>query len=93
MIGSVIWIPYSIKDKKNTAPPENLIVWVNTYEWGVDLGYFDDFTFRMWWGTDDCFVSHWAHLDTPDNNPEIEEDLEEEKNNEYWGSGPFGDDQ
>ena len=62
-------------DDKSTAPPkkfEQELVWIyeEHYLEGIGLGYFDGFIFRMWTGTDDCSVSHWAEIQYPEFAPE-----------------------
>jgi hypothetical protein len=44
---------------------EGTLVWINEryYAEGVDLGYFDGFTMRMWSGSDDCSVTDWAPIE------------------------------
>lgn len=62
---TVEWRPLDYADKAATAPPEGTLVWINEryYAEGVDLGYFDGFTMRMWSGSDDCSVTDWAPIE------------------------------
>lgn len=64
------WREYNRYDKKNTTPSATgVLVWVWEAGFqgdpGVSLGYFDGLSFRMWWGTDDCDITHWAPIDFP----------------------------
>ncbi|WP_204078366.1 hypothetical protein [Planotetraspora phitsanulokensis] len=62
----VSWRPFDYEDKAATAPPTDRMVWIwETFEEGVDLGYFDGFTMRTAAGSDDCHVTHWAFMDVP----------------------------
>jgi hypothetical protein len=60
------WRPFSYDDKAATKPADSALVWVmeEFYE-GVTVGYFDGFTFRVWSGSDDCSVTHWAPITYP----------------------------
>jgi hypothetical protein len=65
---TVEWKPFDYGNKAETAPPTEVLVWVNEvyYVEGVSLGYFDGFTMRLWSGSDDCSVSHWAPMERPE---------------------------
>lgn len=64
---SVEWRQFDYFSKPATAPDENELVWVREEnDRAVTLGYFDGFTFRIWTGTDDCSITHWAPLEYPD---------------------------
>jgi hypothetical protein len=74
----VDWMPYDHDDKGGTAPDVETLVWINErFYHGVTLGYFDGFTFRIWSGSDDCLVSHWAPLVRPGARKIIDEDDED----------------
>jgi hypothetical protein len=64
----VEWHKYNHEDKKGTAPPNDELVWVieSFYLMGPGIGTFDGFTFRMWYGSDDCCVEYWAPIEYPD---------------------------
>jgi hypothetical protein len=74
------WRAYDRDDKPGTAPPIEQLVWVMEvfYTDGVTLGYFDGFTFRMWHGTDDCQVTHWAPIVTPGFPHELREAIDDD---------------
>jgi hypothetical protein len=62
-----VWHAFDYRNKDATAPPRELaeeLVWIieRQYAEGVDLGYFDGYTFRTWGGSDDCHVTHWAEI-------------------------------
>jgi hypothetical protein len=61
------WREFDYENKAATAPEasSSTLVWVNEADQGVSLGVFDGFTFRMWYGTDDCDVTHWAPIAYP----------------------------
>lgn len=60
------WTEFDYYDTEATAPPAEELVWVvDTGSSGVTAGYFDGFTFRLWSGTDDCEVTHWAEIEYP----------------------------
>lgn len=65
----VDWNSFDYEDKKNTAPPNDGLVWIREdyYADGVEVGFFDGYTFRTWYGTDDCHVSLWAPMLKPDD--------------------------
>jgi hypothetical protein len=70
---TVEWHQYNREDKPNTTPANvDELVWIfeTFYTGGVDVGYFDGFTFRMWSGSDDCNVTHWAPMETPEPPPD-----------------------
>jgi hypothetical protein len=58
------WRRYDRDAKADTTPPGYELVWILDwgYNEGVNVGYFDGFTFREWGGSDDVNVSHWAPL-------------------------------
>jgi len=65
------WHAFDYEDRAKTAPPRNLwheLVWIveRYYTEGVDLGYYDGYTFRTYAGSDDCSVSYWAEIDYPE---------------------------
>lgn len=64
----VQWHRFNYDDKEVTAPVADHMVWIMEMfrEPHVTLGYFDGFTFRLWTGTDDCEVTHWAHIELPE---------------------------
>lgn len=70
----VKWNKYNPKDKENTAPTElDTLVWIVEENYDLErLGYFDGFTFRIWSGSDDCSVTHWAEIEYPDYPKEDE---------------------
>jgi hypothetical protein len=72
----VEWQRYDYENKANTAPPDDRLVWIieDFYTEGVDLGFFDGFTFRTWTGSDDCSVSWWALIDYPPPPRGVERD-------------------
>lgn len=60
------WRPFSYQDKAATAPGVNELVWVREENYRVvTFGYYDGFTFRLWHGTDDCSITHWAPVEYP----------------------------
>jgi len=63
------WREYDHERKADTAPEADELVWVweagYQGEPGASFGYFDGHCFRMWWGTDDCHVTHWAEIEYP----------------------------
>lgn len=61
------WKPFNYYDKRNTAPPEDTLVFIREdyYNDGVTLGFFDGFTMRTWTGSDDCHVSWWKEIEMP----------------------------
>lgn len=65
---SVEWHEFDYENKAATKPPSDELVWIveQFYYEGVTLGYFDGFTFRLWHGSDDCSVTHWAPLEYPE---------------------------
>lgn len=67
------WEAYDRENKKDTAPTAYELVWI-VAEGDITFGYFDGFTFRLWSGTDDIHVTHWAYIDYPDSAPEEPED-------------------
>lgn len=75
------WHSYDYSDK-TTAPPREMaeeLVWiVERYAGGVDVGYFDGFTFRTWSGSDDCHVTHWAEMAYPEPPEGWDKDAEED---------------
>ena len=67
---SVEWQPFDYDDKQATAPKPDQLVWIHElYYHGVTMGVFDGFTFRTWWGSDDCNVTHWAPIKWPTAPP------------------------
>lgn len=63
---TVEWREFDYFSKPATAPDENELVWVREEnDRAVTLGYYDGFTFRLWHGTDDCSITHWAPLEYP----------------------------
>jgi hypothetical protein len=61
------WREFDYDRRAETAPPPNQLVYVHdVYNHGVSMGLFDGDTFRMWWGSDDCSISHWAPIEWPD---------------------------
>lgn len=51
-------------------PPQGVenadLVWVfEVFEGVVNIGYFDGLTWRLWGGSDDCEVTHWASMAYP----------------------------
>lgn len=67
-LGAVEWKPYDREDKANTTPTDYELVWIveEFYaEGGVEIGYFDGFTFCTAAGSDDCSVSWWAPINYP----------------------------
>lgn len=66
-MAEITWRPFDYDDKKNTAPPANMLVWVvDEYHGpGVSIGFFDGYTMRAWWGSDDCSVISWAPIEYP----------------------------
>lgn len=63
---NVKWNKFDYGDKRNTAPPEDTLVWIVEESYDLEkIGYFDGFTFRVWSGSDDCCVTHWAKLEYP----------------------------
>jgi hypothetical protein len=67
------WRPFDYADKDSTAPKLGQPVWVHEsfYEGGVTIGYFDGFTMRLWHGSDDCSVTHWAPMNYPHEPEEV----------------------
>lgn len=67
------WRKFDQEDKPNTTPAPEVLVWVWEAgflgEPGPQIGYFDGHCWRMWWGTDDCDVTHWADLHYPSEEP------------------------
>lgn len=61
----VEWTPFDYDNKVNTPDPDEL-VWVKEGDDEVTLGFFDGFTFRLWYGTDDCMVTMWAPVEFPE---------------------------
>ena len=61
------WTDFSYDHPKETAPEAGVLVWIveDFYEGGVTIGYFDGAHFRMWSGSDDCFVLKWAPMVMP----------------------------
>ena len=60
----VQWVKFDYTHKNETAPQDDSLVWINeTFYDGVTIGYFDGFTFRVWTGSDDCNISHWAKIE------------------------------
>ncbi len=55
-------------DSTAPRPAPHIPVWVldDYYHEYVTIGYWDGFTWRLWYGTDDCNVSHWAKIEIPD---------------------------
>ena len=71
---TVDWRPFDYDHKAATRPPDERHVWIfETYASHVTTGYFDGFTFRVWYGSDDCFVSHWAPIEYPAPPSEVVE--------------------
>lgn len=73
------WRPFDYDNKAKTAPKDGELVWVveENYVGGISFGFFDGFTFCTWWGSDDCHVTHWAPIVTPEppvTEPEEEND-------------------
>ena len=64
----VNWHRFDYEKKKETAPEPEKIVWIIEDDTAASLGYFDGFTFRLWTGTDDCYVSYWAEVEFPDTD-------------------------
>lgn len=64
----VEWKPFDYDNKAATAPAIHELVWIveEYYFDGVAIGYFDGYTFRVWSGTDDCSVTHWAPMLYPE---------------------------
>jgi hypothetical protein len=64
----VEWHPFDYKNKNATRPPHSDPVWIveRSCSGGVDLGYFDGFTFCTINGSDDCHVTHWAEIGYPE---------------------------
>lgn len=64
---TVEWHPFDYGNKPATKPPHTGWVWIveEFYTQGVEIGYFDGFTFRNSSGSDDCSVSHWAEIAYP----------------------------
>ena len=53
-------------DDMRTTPPVNDLVWINEIYYKSDrIGYFDGVTFRTWFDSDDCRVTHWAPIRYP----------------------------
>jgi hypothetical protein len=64
---NVKWRPFDYDNRRETGPESDKLVWINeVYYHGVTVGVFDGFTFRTWWGSDDCAVSHWAPIVWPE---------------------------
>ena len=63
---NVQWHPFDYENKRATAPSSDSIVWIVEGGDDVTLGYFDGFTFRLWSGTDDCDITHWAIIEYPE---------------------------
>lgn len=71
----VEWHPYDIDDKAATAPPDDQLVWIREwfYTEGTTVGFFDG-SMRLWTGSDDVDVSHWALIPMPAGpTPDFEE--------------------
>lgn len=64
----VEWRRFDYENKAETAPKGSDLVWIveDYYSSGVDIGYFDGFTFRTSAGSDDCSVSWWAPITYPE---------------------------
>lgn len=62
------WRAFDYGNKLATRPPDDQLVWIIEQDYAeawITVGYFDGFTFRVWYGSDDCFVSHWAFIVYP----------------------------
>lgn len=63
------WQPFDYENKPGpgVAPHAYALVWIADRDaaTGVDLGYFDGYTFRLWGGSDDVTVTHWAEIVWP----------------------------
>jgi predicted SnoaL-like aldol condensation-catalyzing enzyme len=68
------WHQYVYEERDATAPPEGELVWVleRYYLEGVGIGYYDGYTMRMWSGSDDCGVTHWARIQYPKGPAPVE---------------------
>jgi hypothetical protein len=67
------WQKFDYDDRATTAPPAEKLVWIVedwAYDGGVGIGYFDGYTMRTWWGSDDCHVTYWAKIVYP-TPPEV----------------------
>lgn len=62
------WRIFDYTDRLRTAPAMGELVWImeQYYIQGVTMGYFDGRVMRMWGGSDDCSVTHWAEIDYPE---------------------------
>ena len=70
---TIEWKPFDYTRKAETKPRHvDVLYWIieEFYEQGVTLGYFDGFTWRTSWGSDDCSVSWWAEIQYPDPPPD-----------------------
>ncbi|MFI6485050.1 hypothetical protein ACIBH1_44550 [Nonomuraea sp. NPDC050663] len=48
---------FNYEEKASTGPPAEELVWVvERYARRVTVGFFDGFTMRTWFGSDDCDV-------------------------------------
>lgn len=76
----VEWHRFDYHDKANTAPKEHYEpVWIveECYaDGGVEIGYFDGFTFCRNGGSDDCHVSWWAPIAYP-KPPKVAKEADE----------------
>lgn len=64
-MAEIEWHEYDRTRKDETTPEADEAVWIVEADYAATIGYFDGFTFRLWTGTDDCHVSHWAPITYP----------------------------
>jgi hypothetical protein len=66
----VEWHEFDYSRKDETKPPHENPVWIHEEHYfpgQAVLGYFDGDTFRLLAGnSDDCGVTHWAHINFPE---------------------------
>jgi hypothetical protein len=70
---NVEWHAFDYEDKASTKPPTDELVWIvnDLCEREVTIGFFDGFTMRVWHGSDDCDVTHWAAITYPEAPEEV----------------------
>lgn len=69
---AVQWTEFDYADRDGTRPPETwTLYWImEAQEGGVEVGYFDGYTWHLWGGADDCKVTHWAPIEYPEAPPQ-----------------------
>ena len=63
---AIEWHKYDRGYGDAPLPEEDKLVWMYDIDHGICLGVFDGYTWQMWWGSDDCRITHWALIEKPE---------------------------